>query len=208
MCHFGSQANSDSLPSEKRTTVRITLGACNRFQNSLGLLVSNSRALVIAMSLLLFVGFAQADYPGVESEIRAKTNYMLYCQGCHGPDGRGTTDNEVPNLNGFMGHFLAIEGGREFLVQVPGSALSQLSDGLLAELLNWLLVTVSMSEIPDGFVPYEELEVRQMRQNPVADPVRQRVALVSLIKARMESLDKSNHGKKCAHLTIRHKAGC
>ena len=189
MCHFGSRANSDSLPREKRTTLRITLGACNRFQNSLSPLVSTSRALVIAMSLFNFAGFAQADYPGVNDETRARINYILHCQGCHGPDGRGTADNEVPNLNGFMGRFLGVDGGREFLVQVPGSALSHLSDSLLAELLNWLLVEVSMNEIPEGFVPYEELEVRQMRQNPVADPVRQREALVSLIRGRLESLD-------------------
>ena len=63
--------------------------------------------------------------------------YMLQCQGCHLADGTGAP-GAVPSLEG-MGRFLSVPGGREYLVRVPGSAQSPLSDLELAEVLNWML---------------------------------------------------------------------
>ena len=54
-------------------------------------------------------------------------DYMLNCQGCHRADGAGTPGT-VPALAGSVGRFLAVRGGREFLVQVPGVAQSILDD--------------------------------------------------------------------------------
>ena len=38
-----------------------------------------------------------------------------------------------------MGTFLTVPGGREYLVRVPGSAQSPLSDAELARVLNWMI---------------------------------------------------------------------
>ena len=94
--------------------------------------------------------------PGVENANRAKVNYMLNCQGCHGPDGAGTADGSVPTMKNFLGNFLAVEGGREFLIRVPGSANAALTDGNLAEVLNWMLPRISPDPTVDKlFVKWE-----------------------------------------------------
>ena len=59
---------------------------------------------------------------------QARIDYILHCQGCHLPDGSGVQDS-VPSMNGYVGNFLKVNGGREYLIRVPGSAYSDLSDG-------------------------------------------------------------------------------
>lgn len=94
-------------------------------------------------------------------------NYMLHCQGCHLPDGRGFPSRNVPDLRDQMGKFLRTERGREFVVRVPGSAQSDLDDLELAKLLNWMLIRFSPDQIPEGNKPYTELEVSRLRQDPL-----------------------------------------
>ncbi|NKB99891.1 MAG: hypothetical protein GKR90_15525 [Pseudomonadales bacterium] len=120
---------------------------------------------------------------GVADTDRARVNYMLNCQGCHGPDGAGTVDGAVPVMKDFVGKFLSVPGGRAFLVQVPGSANAALSDADLAEVLNWMLHTVSPQELPKSFQPYTESEIQPLRQDPMADVLQVRDQLVRLIEA-------------------------
>ena len=98
---------------------------------------------------------------GVADPSRARINYMLQCQGCHGPNGDGSGD--VPALSNFVGQFLRVPGGREFLVQVPGSANADLNDQELAEVLNWLLVTLSKEQLPTDYAPFNAGEVGELR---------------------------------------------
>ena len=58
----------------------------------------------------------------------ARQNYILNCQGCHLADGTGFR-GKVPKMAGFVGYFLHVDGGREFIVQVPGAANAPISDG-------------------------------------------------------------------------------
>lgn len=115
------------------------------------------------------------------SDQRSLKNYMLHCQGCHSPDGSGV-DGNVPSMLGQAGNFLHVKGGREFLVQVPGSANAALDDHQLAELLNWMLTTFSPEEIPEGFVPYSTSEVRALRKNPLVEVEAARADLVKKIE--------------------------
>jgi len=119
-----------------------------------------------------------AEQPGVENAERARTNYILRCQGCHGPNAEGSVIGHVPKMRGFVGNFLRVDGGREFLVQVPGSATAALSDAALAELLNWLLPTISAKEVPPDFTPYEAVEVGTLRKTPAIDVAARRAALI------------------------------
>ena len=69
-------------------------------------------------------------------------DYMMNCQGCHLPDGAGFPAHVTSRLvAGNLGNFLRVDGGREFLVRVPGSAQSDLGDARLAAVLNWMLVS-------------------------------------------------------------------
>jgi hypothetical protein len=115
-------------------------------------------------------------------------DYMLNCQGCHLPDGSGNPQRQVPAFPGQLGKFLSVPGGREYLVQVPGSALSGLSDDSLAGVLNWMLETFSAAELPDGFTPYTGEELHAWRQQPPVDvgPVRQQL-LQSIARQEQQS---------------------
>lgn len=122
---------------------------------------------------------------------RALDNYIMLCQGCHLPDASGVPD-KVPSIKGFAGHFLRVEGGREFLVRVPGSANSAVNDAELAELLNWMLLEFSAAELPEGYQPFTIAEVAKLRKNPLTEVVESRKSLVDAIAALgfVESVEK------------------
>jgi len=136
------------------------------------------RGLLVA--LLLAAAPAWATEP-------AQADYMLNCQGCHLPDGRGFPERQVPDLREQMGRFLSVPGGREYLVQVPGAAQTALADADLARLLNWMLNSFSAAEVPGDFQPYTAAEVGLLRQHPLASPSSIRVELLVQI-ARHEQM--------------------
>ena len=118
-----------------------------------------SRALAIACVLVGAAG-ASAYGPGVE--------YALNCQGCHRADGAGTPGS-IPPLAGSVARFLAVPGGREYLVQVPGVAQAPLDDAALARVVNWMLDRFDAAHVPSGFVPYAAEEVGRLRAKPLTD---------------------------------------
>lgn len=111
-----------------------------------------------------------------------EVDYALHCMGCHRQDGGGT-EGKVPALKGSMGRFLSVPGGREFLVQVPGTSQSALSDAKVAAVLNWMLQRFSPDQIPDDFVPYTADEISRLRI-PLASVKPVRDALLAAIDAR------------------------
>ena len=122
---------------------------------------------------------SQVILQGVDNPARARVNYMLNCQGCHGSDGRGTADGAVPIMKDFVGKYLSVEGGRAFLVQVPGSANAALDDMALAEVLNWMLYTISPNEMPRTFLPYTSSEVKALRTKPLNEVEQHRANLIA-----------------------------
>lgn len=120
----------------------------------------------VAAALLLMTVAASAETPGVQSEARAKMNWMLNCQGCHQPDATGSA-NGAPAMANDVARFLAVDGGREYLARVPGVANAGLSDDQLAELLNWTLATFDKDHLPADFVPYTKEELAAGRARPL-----------------------------------------
>lgn len=114
----------------------------------------------------------------------AQVDYMLNCQGCHLPDGRGFPARQVPDLRNQMGRFLSVPGGREYLVQVPGTAQTGLPDADLARLLNWMLGRFSAAQLPADFQPYSAAEVGLLRQHPLASPSAVQAQLLERIVQR------------------------
>jgi len=113
------------------------------------------------------------------------TNYQLQCVGCHLPGGEGSPHNDTPRMRDFVGHFLKVEGGREFLVRVPGAAQSALSNQQLAELLNWLLRADGMagSSMPAGFTPYSAEEIAAIRHEAILNLPDTRAQLIAKMRA-------------------------
>ena len=113
--------------------------------------------------------------------------YMMECQGCHLADGSGGL-NSIPPLRNSVAKFPAVPGGREYLVQVPGVALSSLSDPDITAVLNWMLTKFGPIEWTSRYAPYTVEEVATLRKNPLTEIGSRRGDLILLIE-RLESTD-------------------
>ncbi len=103
-------------------------------------------------------------------------NYMLHCMGCHTPDGGGEPGH-VPSVRNTLVPFANSPDGRRFLVQVPGSAQSRLSDAELAEVLNWMIANLSAT--PGPFRRFTADEVTEYRRTRLAAVAPARARLVA-----------------------------
>jgi mono/diheme cytochrome c family protein len=131
--------------------------------------------LVMALGGLCLAGAtAQAG----DADAAARADYMVHCQGCHLPDGAGRPP-EVPSLVADMAKFLSIDGGRAYLVQVPGTANSALDNARVAALLNWMLAQFTPGGLPSEFRPYTTAEVASYRAERLPDPVSRRASLLA-----------------------------
>jgi hypothetical protein len=102
---------------------------------------------------------------------------MIHRQGCHLADGSGHPP-DVPSFTGQLGEFLRVEGGRAYLVQVPGTANAPLDDRSVAQLLNWMLERFSDSMRRAEFAPYSAQEAASYRREKRADPAARRKSLL------------------------------
>ena len=98
-----------------------------------------------------------------------RMNYLHYCAGCHLPDGTGKPDKGIPNMRGVLGEFLRVEGGREFIVKVPGVSHTPLADSDVAALMNWLLDGIAQPSTPPNTPPYTAAEVTRLRSERMVD---------------------------------------
>ncbi len=129
-----------------------------------------------SLRLCLLIGAASAaltpPWAAKPTHADPGNDYMLQCQGCHMADGSGSPES-VPDLRGHLGLFLGVQGGREFLIRVPGSAQSPLTNSELAEVLNWMIREFGPVEVSARFVPFTAEEIA-LNRRPLVDvePVR------------------------------------
>jgi mono/diheme cytochrome c family protein len=118
----------------------------------------------LALGLLLsgLASRAGADQP-------AAVNYLIHCAGCHLADGSGSPP-QVPDVRGEMGRLLAVPGGRQYLIQVPGAATAPVSDRELAAVVNYMLASFNSGTMPAGFEPFTGAEVGGLRKSWLSDP--------------------------------------
>jgi hypothetical protein len=135
------------------------------------------RAVAVLVASLVVATTACAD---------PLTDYMLHCRGCHGPDGVGAP-GAVPSFRDYIGKFLLVDGGREYLIRVPGSAQSELSDARTAALLNWLVEEYGPKEVASAFERFTEQEITQHRRPPLTEVQEVRQRLVEAIESREAS---------------------
>lgn len=155
-------------------------------------------ALALAMALALPAGAqmtvtgkqvpARADAPSVAPTSSARAAYVAHCAGCHGLDGSGSVIGHVPDMRA-LGGFLRLEGGREFLIKVPGVMGSGLSDRDVALVSNWVLTTLAAPSVPAGHRPYGAEEVAQARARPLLDVAAARRRLVEQARERGIALE-------------------
>jgi hypothetical protein len=101
------------------------------------------------------------------SAYEPRINYMLQCLGCHGPDGQGEP-GRVPSIRSTLAPLARFPAGRRYLLQVPGVALSMLSDRDLAALLNWMIPSFGGIG-PKDFHAFTSAEVARDRRHPLVE---------------------------------------
>ncbi len=107
-----------------------------------------------------------AQPAGVQNPQRAWQNWTLNCQGCHRPDGTGSSAT-TPSVAHTVSRFLSVDRGREYLARVPGVATSPLTDADLAEVLNWMLWRFDPEHVPADFRAFSAAEVAELRRAPL-----------------------------------------
>lgn len=142
------------------------------------------KRFVITVSGLLLSASMTSGLAADASANLARQNYILNCQGCHLADASGSA-GVVPRMAGFVGYFLHVDGGREFIVRVPGSANAPINDQELADLMNWLLASFSKEQLPEDFIPYTGKEVAELRSRPLIDVSGARAGLITRIKDKL-----------------------
>lgn len=128
---------------------------------------------------LLCLSTAGGAYAGGYS---AAVNYALECQGCHRAVGEGTPGT-VPPLAGSVARFLAVPGGREYLVRVPGVSQAPLDDAALAAVLDWVVRRFDPEHLPPEYRPYTAEEVGRLRRQPLTDVTGERARLIAAMEA-------------------------
>ncbi len=127
------------------------------------------RSVLMVAGALLAAGLCAASHGN------PRFDYLLHCGGCHLEDGRGDPP-EVPDLRVDLPYMIGFEEGRAYLVQVPGSAQAPISDGALADVLNWIIDTYN-PELGGEFERFTAEEVEKHRAIRLLDPKRARAAL-------------------------------
>ena len=122
-------------------------------------------------------------------------NYQLQCAGCHLGNGMGSPANDTPRMAGFVGNFLKVPGGREFLVRVPGMSQSALDNAQLADLLNWLMRADGMAgkSTPADYQPYSAEEVAALRAKTMLNLPGTRAELIQQMRAQGIAIEDGMH---------------
>jgi cytochrome c553 len=102
-----------------------------------------------------------------------RTNYLLFCSGCHRPSGEGKHPN-VPTLVAELGRMMSVPEMRQYLVRVPGASSVPVSDADLTEVINWLLIEFNSDTLPHNFEKLSVDEVSKARKRILADPLKYR----------------------------------
>lgn len=147
-------------------------------------------ALVIALS-----GASMAQAAGEAHRLAPNgqtphMNFLHYCAGCHLPDGTGKPSKGIPNMQGVLGQFLRVEGGREFIIKVPGVSHTPLADSDVAALMNWLLDGMAQPSTPPNTPPYTAQEVTRLRSERMVDIPGTRKEIVERLKIAGYTLER------------------
>ncbi len=111
----------------------------------------------------------------------ASNLYLLNCWGCHGSHGEGIKGT-APPLTG-LGDFLKADGGRAYIIEVPGVSLSALNDAQVATVMNWVLDQMGKDHLPRDFTPYTAEEVHRYRAVRLAELSKTRRAILDQLVA-------------------------
>ena len=147
-------------------------------------------ATVIASSAAGAAGADGAAHRQAPNGQTPRMNYLHYCAGCHLDDGTGKPSHGIPNMRGVLGQFLRVDGGREFIIKVPGVSHTPLADSDVAALMNWLLDGIAQPSTPPGTQPYTAAEVTRLRSERMVDIPSTRKEIVERLRVAGYTLER------------------
>jgi hypothetical protein len=98
--------------------------------------------------------------------------------GCHLADGSGAA-GKVPSVRDSIAALSQSNAGRRYLVQVPGSSQSPLSDLELAQVLSWMVRNLSAQPVPSDFRDFTAAEIARYRRSPLVNVRETRARLLA-----------------------------
>ncbi|MEE4283880.1 MAG: hypothetical protein V2I41_18220 [Pseudomonadales bacterium] len=113
-------------------------------------------------------GVLLSTYAATASSNSAAFDYRMNCEGCHAVAGVGV-EPHVPALKDNLVPFLHTSLGREYLIRVPGVRQVSISDARIANLLNYVVFTLSDIEEVHRVQPFSEAEVAAHRKHAYLD---------------------------------------
>ena len=141
----------------------------------------NRRATRLSLSAILFCVsniVLAGDKPYSD---QGRIDYILHCSGCHAQDGRGLENKGIPALKDQVGYFLRTDGGRAYLMQIPGLLSAGMPDARAADVTNYILARFSGASLQGNFVPYTAEEAKRYRESRPADiPGKRRILTTKL----------------------------
>ena len=140
----------------------------------------NRRGIFTALAAIVACACGAAvagDKPYFSNQ--GRIDFILHCSGCHAQDGRGLEDKGIPALKDQVGYFLRTEGGRAYLMQIPGLLSAGMPDARAADVTNYILARFAGASLPENFVPYTEAEAKRYREIRPADIPRKRRLLAT-----------------------------
>lgn len=129
----------------------------------------NRRGIRLSLSAILFCVskiVLAGDKPYSD---QGRIDYILHCSGCHAQDGRGLEHKGIPALKDQVGYFLRTDGGRAYLMQIPGLLSAGMPDARAADVTNYILARFAGASLPENFVPYTPDEAKRYRETRPAD---------------------------------------
>lgn len=122
-------------------------------------------AAALALPAMALPLAAQAGGDGGSS----KVGYMLYCSGCHGMDGTGSSAGGIPPFASGVGSFTGDARGRLYMANVPGVVGANVNARQTAAILNYVVETFAgPSRLPQAKT-FDEAEISALWSNRPAD---------------------------------------
>jgi cytochrome c553 len=138
----------------------------------------------IAIAIAVVVCTALCGSFAVSAGHSASSNFIQYCSGCHGQNGRGAGVNSgIPDFKNFVGAFASDDGGRTYVLHVPGVVNTSLDDAEIAAAMNYIMRTWGGTSLRADFVEFTADEVRTRRARSVPDVVALRRQVVERLHA-------------------------
>jgi len=144
-----------------------------------------ARSAAVGMVLLILtpvIHAADVSILTAAEQQHARVNFLLHCAACHRPDGHGSPGT-VPDLHEYLGEFAQHPDSRSFMARVPGASGAPIDDAELAQVLNWVLITMNGGQLRAGFRPYTAVEVASYRRDIIIDVAPVREALIKKLAA-------------------------